>query len=56
MWISKKRFHNLEKRVEELEKTANSPINLERMKAAVKKSWGDYSKIASKRASTTLSQ
>lgn len=56
MFISRKKWNALTKRVEEFEKTVNSPIDLEKMKAAVKKSWSDYSKIDSKRASTTLSQ
>lgn len=56
MFISRKSWNALEKRVEELEKAVNSPINLEKMKDAVRKSWDDYSKTASKRVSTTLSQ
>lgn len=56
MFISRKSWNSLIRRVEELEKAANSPVDLERMEAAVKESWGDYSKTDSKRASTTLSQ
>lgn len=56
MFISRKNWNDLTKRVEELEKAVNSPINLEKIKVAVKKSWSDYSKTDSKRASTTLSQ